>query len=622
MAYLDGRFYSLTGDNFIDMMTHGYCWDVPSGSSISLSLSEAPSFDWDEIFWIQWTYIDLYAEIDQYVDVRLTFRGLFPDAENAQDYGADINIAFDVGDYVSWFPTFTGVYSTVSLPQPGRPELGNIFLNALSPMGTIDLETKGGLGYFVVLQEIANTLGLKHPDEYGFSGRPTFGALGLEEFDDTLYTVMSKNFDYGDDGEGGGASNPGTLMAYDILALQYIYGPNMASNAGDDWYELSRDRVFESIWDASGMDAIDAREAGEGWYITLPDMPMSELVDTKVGYAKPLADSGAARPTDMYWLLGDFENVYGSQFADVVNANAFDNLIKGMGGRDKLYGFSGDDLINGGPDADEIYGGDGADVLAGYTGWDEIYGAEGDDLLLGGDGADALDAGDGDDRVNGGPGGDTIFGHQGDDLLNGSYGKDWINGGTGNDFINGAADKDVLYGAGGHDKVVGGQGNDMIRGGAGSDTLRGNIGSDQLDGGNGHDFLRGDGGADKLTGGLGIDTLMGGADNDKFVFISTDDSRGNVVAADKILDFEKGDKIDLHWIDASEIREGNNTFVFSGTGALGTDSYGEVVYRQIDLAGSKDDYTMVYLDTDSDKAPEMAIYLAGLIDLTASDFIL
>ncbi|WP_373356826.1 M10 family metallopeptidase C-terminal domain-containing protein [Pseudoroseicyclus sp. CXY001] len=622
MAYLNGQYFSETGDALVDMMTHGYVWDTGTEGRIDWSISDSPSIIWADPAGIIAAYSQLFAEIDQYVAVDFVFSGHYDDADDAYAYGSDVNIAFDDGDYVSWFPYEPSTFAIGNFPEPGDMRAGDIFLNAYSPMADIDLTTRGGLGYFVVMHEIGHTIGLKHPHDDGGTGRPTFYELGLDYLDDTLFTVMSYDFSYGDDGRGTGQSNPGTMMVLDVLALQYLYGADMSTNAGNTFHVIESDLVYETIWDASGTDTLDAREAEEGWSISLPDTTFSDLVDTMVGAALPIEDLLSERPSDFLWLLGDIENVYGSQFADLISGNALDNLLKGNGGRDELYGNSGDDIINGGDDADVIDGGEGFDILAGGAGWDVITGGYGEDLLLGHGGADILGGGVGGDRINGGAGGDTINGQLGNDIINGASGRDWINGGIGQDLINGGADRDVVDGGGGHDNVRGGAGHDIVSGGNGWDTVRGNIGNDQLDGGNGNDFLKGDGGFDRLTGGLGIDRMMGGAQADKFVFTSTTESRANAASADRILDFEAGDKIDLHLIDASSLRGGNNKFVFSGTDKIGSESYGEVVYRQVDLAGEDKDFTMVYIDTDNDKGAEMAIYLSGLVDLTASDFIL
>ena len=126
-----------------------------------------------------------------------------------------------------------------------------------------------------------------------------------------------------------------------------------------------------------------------------------------------------------------------------------------------------------------------------------------------------------------------------------------------------------------------------------------------------------------LQGDAGKDTLFGGADADTFVFRKTSDSSVLASSADIIRDFTRGqDKIDLHYIDASTKLSGNNAFTFDGTKSFGTSEQGDIYYKKFNNAGTSNDYTMVYIDTDSDRGKEMSIKLMGLHNLTADDFIL
>lgn len=72
-------------------------------------------------------------------------------------------------------------------------------------------------------------------------------------------------------------------------------------------------------------------------------------------------------------------------------------------------------LVRGTGDDDELYGTSGADILQGLGGEDSLEGLGGDDQLEGGMGDDALD---------GGTGNDTLDGKAGRDTLNGGAGLD------------------------------------------------------------------------------------------------------------------------------------------------------------------------------------------------------
>jgi len=158
---------------------------------------------------------------------------------------------------------------------------------------------------------------------------------------------------------------------------------------------------------------------------------------------------------------------------------------------------------------------------------------------------------------------------------------------------------------------------------AGADTFILSDYDDSANGLGGNDTMYGYDGNDTLTGGAGKDYLEGGDGNNTFVFNAVSETGNASSTCDLITDFWNGhDKINLTAIDASAILSGNNAFVFKGTSPFGTSSSGEIYYKQFNNAGTANDYTLVYIDNDSDAASEAIIKLTGLITLTASDFYL
>lgn len=194
---------------------------------------------------------------------------------------------------------------------------------------------------------------------------------------------------------------------------------------------------------------------------------------------------------------------------------------------------------------------------------------------------------------------------------------------TGNDIFNfGDTDDkalafggdDLMNGGGGNDTLNGGNGNDTLNGGAGDDVLRGRANNDRLNGGDGNDIIVGGGGRDTMTGGEG---------QDLFAFASVGDSSNRFGARDRITDFTQGeDRIDLSAIDANRSTEGDDGFQFRGDDGLTRSGAGEVAYRHVGGFANFDEYTLVRVDTDSDRWPEMTIRIEGHVDLTAEDFIL
>ena len=142
---------------------------------------------------------------------------------------------------------------------------------------------------------------------------------------------------------------------------------------------------------------------------------------------------GSGAPGENDTFGADIENVFGTDFGDVVTGNAGDNDLEGDG-----------NLLNG----------DGGDTLIGLAGDDALRGYKGDDKLDGGAGDDLLYGDDGNDTARGGPGNDVFHGMTGNDQLFGDAGADVLNGEGGND---------TLVGGPGKDRFVAGSGNDVIQ---------------------------------------------------------------------------------------------------------------------------------------------------------------
>jgi Ca2+-binding RTX toxin-like protein len=134
-----------------------------------------------------------------------------------------------------------------------------------------------------------------------------------------------------------------------------------------------------------------------------------------------------------------------------------------------------------------------------------------------------------------------------------------------------------------------------LTGRGGDDRLAGDEGDDQLYGGAGNDTLIGGGGQDKLAGGDGQDT---------FVFASLRDS-GAWQVADRITTLNADDVIDLHAIDANELKDGNQAFRYVSE----FDGHaGQLTLTYDDARGA----TWLYLDVDGDRHADGAVRIDGL----------
>lgn len=154
-------------------------------------------------------------------------------------------------------------------------------------------------------------------------------------------------------------------------------------------------------------------------------------------------------------------------------------------------------------------------------------------------------------------------------------------------------------------------------------------GNDRFDGHNGvqgpvlgetgDDTLIGGDRKDVFTGGAGADTQTGNGGKDIFDYNFVSES--SLAFHDLIRDFAAGeDRIDLRDIDAIFSTLSNDAFAFRGKKAF-TDE-GQVRYELNDLAGTKNDTTTIYVNTNADLGADMQIELKGLVSLHASDFLL
>lgn len=366
----------------------------------------------------------------------------------------------------------------------------------------------GSSAFATLLHEIGHGLGLDH----SFSG-----GIVPDGTDSSKYTLMSYTDFYPN------GVNPSSLMLYDIMAIQYLYGANTSYNSGNTTIDLAAFLANgpAALWDGGGTDTITLAGLTSGMTLNL-----TEGIYSSVNY------------TDDFVIAynAGIENARGSDFADTITGNGDDNTLYGVSGNDVLNGGDGNDVLSGGSNNDTLYGQNDNDVVLGGAGTDSLYGGTGNDTLSAGSGNDNLDGGADNDIVLGGGGNDTVLGNTGFDTLAGGGGDDSLDGGAGNDLVLGASGSDTVRGGEGVDVLSGGTGDDFVfgdtgddaafgaagsdtlYGGANDDALYGGVEADIVFGGGGNDSLFGGLGNDFLTGGVGNDTYYGGADSDVFEF--------------------------------------------------------------------------------------------------------
>jgi len=226
-----------------------------------------------------------------------------------------------------------------------------------------DLEP-GDYTYTVYMHEIGHALGLKHSFE-----STSFGVVPIDSLE---YTVMSYDAYVGASNTWAtDGNNPQTFMMNDIAALQYMYGTNYATNAGDttySWNSLSGELtmtgpagtsffdapntsvIFMTVWDGSGNDTYDFSnyatnlevDLRPGGWTTLDTQTHHQLADLSAqGNGSVLAAGNIANPLVYDWNdnadgAGLIENAIGGSGNDTLIGNAVDNQLTGGAGNDQF----------------------------------------------------------------------------------------------------------------------------------------------------------------------------------------------------------------------------------------------------------------------------------------------
>lgn len=267
---------------------------------------------------------------------------------------AGLSLDGNVYAYVAEFPS----------DAPGTGRAGDIHLNP--DRSLVDFNAgPGSFAYTVLLHEIGHALGLKHPFQGLYQLPPGK--------DNNTNTVMTYNFfpsSYN------GSFNI-TPMAYDIRALQYLYGTTNY-NQGDTVYTFDinnfigpnqrdgRNSFKQTIWDSGGTDTLNfaALPAIQGgYYFNMNEGGQNTTQFALNGSTYTIFNPAPEQP-DIPVLTDSFGTTI-----------AFGTLIE------NLFGSQGDD---------EIIGNDLANNIAGGPGNDSITSGRGADILTGGDGSDVF----------------------------------------------------------------------------------------------------------------------------------------------------------------------------------------------------------------------------------------
>ncbi|MDF2973339.1 MAG: hypothetical protein K0R61_3789 [Microvirga sp.] len=289
-------------------------------------------------------------------------------------YGSVCGLRFELADSVGeadivWWKTAIGDDTLGYHELPASSQAWGYFDPSTSSWDNLHF---GGDGLNTVLHELGHGLGLAHPHDGGDEGGTTFpgvtgasptGSYGLNQ---GIWTVMSYNAGWDRAGYDVTYGNQAGLGAFDIAALQVLYGKNMATGAGRNIYTLPTWNLFAEeqgwfcIWDAGGQDTITAADASAGVQIDLRAATLRAGDRHAGGFVS--RESGVAGG---YTIANGvvIENATGGRSDDKLYGNAAANTLKGNGGKDSLQGNAGRDILMGGSGHDTLAGGSGSDVF-------------------------------------------------------------------------------------------------------------------------------------------------------------------------------------------------------------------------------------------------------------------
>ena len=383
------------------------------------------------------------------------------------------------------------------MSPPDEENEGRTEFNANDERWTEEGLAPGGFSFTTLIHEFGHGHGLAHPHDNGghssiMRGVESDGVAfsytnGDFDLNQSVYTMMSYEDGWEKSPYGQAETTDpygwlGSLMAFDVAAIQDKYGVNEEWATGNNTYQLkdvnAPGTFYSCIWDAGGTDSIvytGSRDAN---------------IDLRAATLKYEPGGGG-------WIS-------------------------------YAYGIHGGFTIANGVTIENASSGSGKDTLTGNNAHNSLSSGAGNDVLTGAAGSDILNGGLGADKMTGGTGHDTFYvNHTSDKVIEvGNQGTDTIRSSISYDLITHV-----------ENLVLIGTANITGRGNTAANNITGNSGSNLLNGGVGNDVINGGAGNDLIYGSDGRDTLTGGAGDDRFAF-ATALSAGNV---DDILDFSVAD---------------------------------------------------------------------------------
>lgn len=213
---------------------------------------------------------------------------------------------------------------------------GDVWLNTSGGVSTTSLPM-GGYSYSTIAHELGHAVGLSHPGMYNAAPGVSITYANNAQFaqDSEQYSLMS----YFDESNTTGSygSDPDTLMLFDVLALQNIYGANYATRATDTVYGFGSTAGVAAydfqtntnpalcIWDGGGTDTLNVSGFSQAQVINLNPGTFSNI--------------GGLTGNVSIAFNCDIENATGGSGADrfYLSAALIDNAIAGGAGTDTVH---------------------------------------------------------------------------------------------------------------------------------------------------------------------------------------------------------------------------------------------------------------------------------------------
>jgi hypothetical protein len=346
-----------SGINAIDALLHtsGVHWDTTrNGGTITYSFYDAATgaYEGSEQATgvnegVKRNVREIFQTIEQYLNVRFV-----EVTETATQQGA-IRYMFSNGDggpfyAYSYYPA-AGIGGDIHLSARWEQDEVGRFSGAI-----------GSYGYAMLMHETLHALGLKHPGDYDALGSQVGGAFLATGLDHQANSIMSYN------AVGNYARSP---MAYDVRALQYLYGAPVRESQNSTYHFLTTtsyrngDNLIgdslrplkQTLWDSAGFDRLDLSSLARnqsyyvdlrpGGWITAQSARNGGYIDRVTGQRFSVIASGT-----VIAFGTTIEGVVSSGADDWIVANEANNLFAGYSngkfGQDVIENATANDVLD------------------------------------------------------------------------------------------------------------------------------------------------------------------------------------------------------------------------------------------------------------------------------------